>query len=181
MLNPASPLARLFAAPARPGAVEWIGIRPARREPLCAVSTVILDPATGIVGDHYRSRGQRTRQVTLVQSEHLAAIASFLGLQAITPEQLRRNVVVSGINLVALLGARFRIGSAVLEATGACHPCSRMEEAFGAGGYNAVRGHGGITARIVAGGEVRVGDAVTREPGCLPASADAGGVTPPSA
>ncbi len=123
------------------------------------VQTCVLDPAVGILGDHYRSRGQRTRQVTLIQAEHLAAIASFLGLAEVTPDRLRRNVVVRGINLLALQGRQLRLGCALLEVTGACHPCSRMEETFGTGGYNAVRGHGGVTARVIAGGAVRVGDA----------------------
>ena len=78
------------------------------------------------------------------------------------PEQLRRNLVVEGINLSALRNRRFRLGAALLEWSGECHPCSRMDEELGPGGYNAVRGHGGITARVLEGGTVRLGDAVER-------------------
>jgi MOSC domain-containing protein YiiM len=163
-LNPASPLSRLLSAPVRPGSVVWIGLRPARRAPLVSVHQAQLDPEQGLVDDHYRGSGRRTRQVTLIQQEHLTAIAAYLGLSDITPERLRRNVVVSGLNLLALQGRQFGLGTAVLEATGACHPCSRMEEEFGTGGYNAVRGHGGITARVLAGGTVGVGDAVVPLP-----------------
>lgn len=164
-LNPESPLARLMAAPMRAGTVTWIGVRPARRVPLHPVDSVAADPDVGLAGDHARSRGQRTRQVTLVQAEHLPAIASYLSVRDVAPESLRRNLVVSGTNLLALVGRRFRVGDAVLEGTGACHPCSRMEETFGPGGYNAVRGHGGITARIVGAGLIRVGDAVIADDG----------------
>ncbi|MFI7716720.1 MOSC domain-containing protein, partial [Acinetobacter baumannii] len=75
---------------------------------------------------------------------------------------LRRNLVVRGINLSALKGGRFSIGAAVLEYSGVCAPCSHMEAALGQGGYNAVRNHGGITARILESGTVRIGDVVTR-------------------
>jgi MOSC domain-containing protein YiiM len=75
---------------------------------------------------------------------------------------LRRNLVVRGVNLLALKGKRFRLGTALLEHSGECHPCSRMEDVFGPGGYNAVRGHGGITARVIEGGAIGLGDALTR-------------------
>lgn len=154
-------LSELLNAPIRPGRVVWIGLRPARRAAMTSVETVIADPVEGLVGDRYSGRSG-TRQVTLIQSEHLAAIASHLGLERIAPEQLRRNIVVEGINLTALKDRHFRLGTALLAWTGECHPCSRMEEAFGPGGYNAVRGHGGITARVVTGGAIAIGDALTR-------------------
>ena len=103
------------------------------------------------------------RQVTLIQAEHLPVIAALAGLETVAPEHLRRNVVVSGLALLALKDRRFRIGDVLLEGTGECHPCSRMEEAFGPGGYNAVRGHGGITARVLEGGLIEVGGLLVPE------------------
>ena len=67
---------------------------------------------------------------------------------------------MSAINLLALQHSRFSIGQVVLEGSGGCHPCSRMEAALGAGGFNAMRGHGGITARVLQPGLIRVGDEV---------------------
>jgi MOSC domain-containing protein YiiM len=158
-LNPASPPARLLNGPLRPGVVTWIGRRPERRQPLVPVPHADLDPDNGLTGDHYHGRTDKARQVTLIQAEHIAA---YLGNDPIEPARLRRNIVVSGINLHALKGRHFRLGSALLIATGECHPCSRMEEILGPGGYNAVRGHGGITARIIEAGAVHLGDRITR-------------------
>jgi MOSC domain-containing protein YiiM len=158
--NSASSLARLLNGPVRPGRVGWIGVRPARAQPMRPLERVSLDTDEGVTGDRYKSRGQRTRQVTLIEAESLAAIAAFLALPTVAPEQVRRNVVVSGINLLALKGRRFRLGEAELEYTGECHPCSRMEETLGPGGYNAMRGRGGITARVLVSGDVAWGDEV---------------------
>jgi MOSC domain-containing protein YiiM len=141
------------------GTVEWIGVRPARHAPTVSVDAVDARVDLGLDGDHYASRGGK-RQVTLIQAEHLEAVASMIGVPAVAPADLRRNLVVRGLNLLALKDKRFLAGDAVLEYTGLCHPCSRMEAALGPGGYNALRGHGGITARVVTSGRVALGSAV---------------------
>lgn len=153
-----SPLALLMSQYAGPGTIVWIGVRPERKAEVIAINSAILDPSYGIQGDHYAGRSGN-RQVTLIQAEHLPVIASMLQRELVTPEQLRRNIVVSGINLLALKDKSFQLGEAVLEYTGLCHPCSRMELTLGRGGYNAVRGHGGITARVTQPGKLQVGDA----------------------
>jgi MOSC domain-containing protein YiiM len=155
----ASLLSALITAPVRPGRITWIGVRPERRTPPVEATTATLIAGRGIEGDRYRS-ANGARQVTLIAAEDLAAIAQFLGRDRAEPHLLRRNLVTAGINLVALKRRRFRIGAVLLEGTGECAPCSRMEEAFGPGGYNAVRGRGGLTARILEGGTIAVGDAV---------------------
>jgi MOSC domain-containing protein YiiM len=151
-------LAELLATLPQTGRVAWIGVRPARRASVTAVDAVEAIAGQGLAGDHYAHDGNR--QVTLIQAEHLAAVAAFVGRPTLDPALIRRNIVVAALNLLALKGRRFRVGGALLEATGPCEPCSRMEEALGPGGYNAMRGHGGITARVVMGGPIRVGDAV---------------------
>lgn len=160
MLDNDTTLADLRARFPRSGRVNWIGLRPVPRAAIRAVDAAQLTADAGIEGDHRAARGGGKRQVTLIQQEHLGAIAELAGLDTVDPVLLRRNLVVSGISLAALRDRCFRIGEAVLEGTGECQPCSRMEESLGPGGYNAMRGHGGITARVLQGGVVCVGDAV---------------------
>lgn len=155
-------LARLFAQFPRAGRVEWIGVRPARDVPMREADSVRAEAGLGLVGDRYKG-GSGKRGVTLLQAEHLPAIAALSGHADVAPALLRRNLLVSGIPLVALKGRRFRVGEVLLEGTGPCDPCSRMEDALGPGGYNAMRGHGGLTAKILEGGTLRVGDAVVVE------------------
>ena len=140
------------------GKIEWIGLRPEKGAEIKPVSSARITPG-GLQGDHYQGTSGK-RDVTLVQAEHLKTVGSLLG-KAIDPAQIRRNIVVSGINLLALKDKQFQVGKeVVLMTTGACHPCSRMEKNLGFGGYNAMRGHGGITARVVRGGEVKEGDEI---------------------
>lgn len=142
------------------GRLEWIGIRPARREPVVSVEQAVLEFGRGIVGDHYRPKRGGGREVTLVQYEHLAQIADRLQRNAVSPVLLRRNLAISGIDLAGLKDRQFRIGDVVLEGTGLCSPCSRMEEALGPGGRRAMSGRGGITAIVRQGGWIQLGDRV---------------------
>lgn len=142
------------------GKIEWIGIRPAKKDTVLSKVDVSITVEEGLVGDHYTKSGGK-RMVTLIQAEHIDAVAGMLE-KNVDPSMLRRNIVVRGINLNALHDTTFKIGSdVILEGTGYCHPCSRMEANLGPGGYNAMRGHGGITARVVKGGEVSCGDSVS--------------------
>ena len=141
------------------GRLEWIGLSSARLATIEPVESATVQAGTGLDGDHHARSGRSKRQVTIIQSEHLTVVGQLLQ-KTVEPGDVRRNLAVSGINVLALKNERFRIGEVVLEGTGACNPCSRMEQNLGTGGYNAMRGHGGITARVISGGEIRLGDDV---------------------
>jgi MOSC domain-containing protein YiiM len=160
-------LRELMSTFPRPGRVEWIGVRPATRMPMQVLANVEAIEGRGLAGDRTaeKSRPGNARQVTLIQAEHLQAVAQLLARDPLDAALIRRNIVVSGINLLSLKGHCFRIGDALFETTGECHPCSVMEAQLGPGGYNAMRGHGGITARVIEGGMVTVGAAVVAQPG----------------
>jgi MOSC domain-containing protein YiiM len=127
------------------------------------VESVFANQNQGLEGDRYQGRNGK-RHVTLFQQEHLSVIEKLTG-QSITAAMLRRNLLISGINLHALKNQHFKIGKTILLGTGFCHPCSRMESILGPGGYNAMLGHGGLTARIVVSGEILIGDNVNALPG----------------
>ena len=149
------------------GNIEWIGLRKTEGNLVNNVNSAELLTDHGLVGDKAAHRRGSKRQVTLIQAEYLAVIASFLNRKSILPQELRRNIVISGINLGILKGYKIRLNEAVLVITGNCAPCKKMEEILGFGGFNAMRNHGGVTAVVDKGGVIRVGDEVvvlTEEP-----------------
>jgi MOSC domain-containing protein YiiM len=141
--------------------IEWIGLRPAKKKELQSVKEAQIDSKIGLVGDHFKSI-RKKRQITLIQKEHLDFVSATMKK---TKDEIsfltRRNIVVSNLNLLALKGKQFKLGEEViLEYTDPCHPCSRMEENLGDGGLNAMRGHGGICAKVIKGGTIKLGDKI---------------------
>lgn len=154
------PLKELLAAVPQTGTVQWMGVRPAARAEMIIVDAVEARREAGLTGDHTRPSPRNARQVTLIQWEHLAVVSALIG-RSLEPQDVRRNIAVTGINLFSLKNRRFQIGKAIFETTGWCQPCARLEERLGLGTFQAMRGHGGITARILSGGIIRVGDTVS--------------------
>lgn len=138
------------------GSVVSMRICVGHREPMKEVESAEMVAGYGIEGDrHATARGARTkRQVLLMDAETLGAF----GLEG---GQARENVTTRGIDLHALpAGSRVALGAdAVVELTGFCAPCERMDELRG-GLREAMVDRRGMLATVVAGGSVRVGDAV---------------------
>jgi MOSC domain-containing protein YiiM len=141
--------------------IEWIGVRPRRREPLMAVTEAEAVADLGLRGDHRMTKTPGSgRQVTFISREFVAQIEQHLGKNGLDPAVLRRNIVVSGINLNALRRQQFWFGEALFEATQLCHPCARMEAELGPGGVVAMMGYGGLCAKVLQTGQIAIGDSL---------------------
>jgi MOSC domain-containing protein YiiM len=119
----------------------------------------------GIEGDRYcEGTGFWTPygdvcEVTLISSEDLDYIESELGIRVRNGEH-RRNIVTRGVKLADLRGRRFRIGETVLEYDRPRPPCRHVQDLTEPGMTRALKGRGGICARVVEGGTIRAQDAI---------------------
>ncbi|MFC3116226.1 MOSC domain-containing protein [Cellvibrio fontiphilus] len=164
-MNSQAKLLDKLCANIAPGKLEWIGLRSERRGEVVVVDQAEAAVGLGLMGDHRMKKTPGSaRQVTLISSEYIEAICRHTGHQSIDPLLLRRNLVISGMNMNLLRYQRLQIGEVILETNALCHPCSRMDEALGAGGTAAMFGYGGLCAKVIQGGVMRVGDAVVRLP-----------------
>lgn len=148
------------------GVVEAIFTAPAAGVPCLARHTVRTIPGGGLEGDRYAA-GEGTfsgtpgagRQLTLIAAEVLEALAVEEGI-ALTGADARRNLVTRGVDLDALLGSRFRIGTVECVAVRDCPPCKTLQERTQPGVLEALAGRGGIRADILTQGSISVGDAI---------------------
>lgn len=147
------------------GRLEWIGLRSERRGEVVVVESAQAVIDLGLVGDHRMKKTPGSaRQVTLISREYIQQICQHTDHSEIDPRLLRRNLVISGMNMNLLRYQRLQIGEIILETNALCHPCSRMDEALGRGGAAAMFGYGGLCAKIIQGGRLAVGDDVVRLP-----------------
>jgi MOSC domain-containing protein YiiM len=147
----------------RAGVVEQILIGSRAQEPLTAVDESTAIAGRGLEGDRYADgagtfgSGRPGSALTLVDASVLNALATARG----GPVDHRRNVVVRGTDLNALVGRRFRLGSAICQGRRLCEPCAHLDRLSGGGLLRPLVHRGGLRADVVVGGPVRTGDALT--------------------
>jgi MOSC domain-containing protein YiiM len=128
--------------------------------PLVEVDEVECVAGRGLRGDRYFDHAPDFKgQVTFVARETLERLWEELAIPAERRDlaATRRNVVTSGIDLLALIGREFTIGGVRFLGTEECKPCSWMDHAIGEGAEVRLRGQGGLRARILSDGRLRTG------------------------
>lgn len=136
-------------------------------QPMQAPESLTLIAGKGVEGDRYlRGTGfyspkpEPGRQVTLFEIETLEAIERDHGI-TLLPHEHRRNVTVRGVPLNHLVGRRFRLGPCLLEATRLSVPCRYLEDLLGRAVFKPMINRSGLNCRILEGGVVHIGDAIT--------------------
>ncbi len=146
------------------GLVTQIFIGPEEGAPMKPVDEVGAISGMGLEGDRYFDAGDEEHdpglEVTLFSSEGLEAGRTASGLD-ITPEDMRRNLMTEGVSLSSLIGQRFAVGEVQLEGLEENPPCSLLQQLAGKPLLKPMIDKGGIRARIVAGGTIRVGDEIS--------------------
>jgi MOSC domain-containing protein YiiM len=152
--------------------VEAICIAAGDSAPMQAVAEIEAIAGTGLRGDRYaegtgfysaRPTDPGAREVTLFEAEVLDLLRTDHGIELDATEH-RRNLTVRGIRLMDLLGQRFTVGDVVLEGVKDCPPCEHLEQLTGKRLLRPLVDRGGLRARVLVGGTLRVGDAIALQP-----------------
>jgi len=146
------------------GAIEAIFVVPVGGEMMQQVTEAKALVGCGLEGDRYCKRtgywtGVDECEATFIQAEHLDEIARTTGIGVNNGEH-RRNIVTRGVELESLRGRQFQVGEAVFEYDRSRPPCSYIEGLTEPGMTRALVRRGGICARVVKSGRIRVGDTI---------------------
>ena len=142
------------------GKLEWIGVRPVDRHSIVVLSSVKALANYGLEGDKSSCKQGGKRQVTITCVENIAYLQVYTTRSELGPSDFRRNLLVSGLNLNNLKDKKFYIGDVLFKGTGDCTPCKKMNKVFDKGTFRSMNGKGGITATILIGGTISLGDKV---------------------
>lgn len=158
----------LKAAPKVTGTVEAIYIASSAGEPMRTLSEAEAITGRGLAGDRYlegtgyysnRPLADGSREITLIEAEDLEGIMRETGIR-LDPSESRRNVLTRSACVNSLIGKRFRMGQVLCEGIRICEPCTYLEKLTGKRVMRPLVHRGGLRARIVSGGTVRVGDQI---------------------
>ena len=148
------------------GAVVSLHRAPRAFLPMGSFDELNLISGYGVEGDRYATKQgfyshkpEEGRQVSFFEVETLEALLRDHGI-TLHPEEHRRNVMTRGVPLNHLVGRRFRVGDAVVEATRLSVPCRHIEEITGQEIFNPLINRSGLNAKILKGAVVRVGDPI---------------------
>ena len=134
--------------------------RPPDDFPLVEVKQIECVAGRGIRGDRfYDYRDNYKGQITFFSSEVFDRLAEHFGVRDKTAGTLRRNVIVSGIDLNELIGEEFSIQGVRLRGTAHCRPCYWLDQAIAPGAEKFLAGNGGLRAAILTDGIIAVGNA----------------------
>lgn len=149
------------------GEVVAVYITPEAGGRLGSVPEVEAVPGKGLIGDRYYSETgtfsnpeKDDREVTLIETEALEAVRRDYRLE-FEPGDTRRNIHTRGVPLNHLVGEEFRVGEVRLKGLKLCEPCGYLARKVSEPFSKALVHRGGLRARIIDGGTIHVGDAVT--------------------
>jgi MOSC domain-containing protein YiiM len=140
---------------AMPGSVESIAVAPKESALPSAVDEIEVT-ARGLVGDRYGDAGD----ITLIEAEALAGLLADTGIE-LSHEESRRQVLTRGIDLNALVGQRFTVGTVECEGIELCEPCNHLQSLTKPGVLRGMVHRAGLRADIVGPGHIMVGDKIT--------------------
>jgi len=131
---------------------------PAGRHRIVEPSEVYCVAGRGIMGDRFFDHKENYKgQITFFASEVFEDVCRDLGVRGQSPGVLRRNVITSGVDLNTLIGEEFILQGIRFAGVEECRPCYWMDQALAPGAEAALRGRGGLRARILDDGTLRVG------------------------
>ncbi|MDA2913868.1 MAG: MOSC domain-containing protein [Candidatus Acidoferrales bacterium] len=137
---------------AEPGRVVALWVSPRRGQPMELRSAVRARENYGLEGcAHARPNG--ARQVLLIDSETLEEFG-------VPPGALKENLTTQGLEVPSLPpGTRLQVGGVLLEVAKECRPCREVNHVQ-PGLLERIAGRRGQLARVLAGGEIQVGDPI---------------------
>jgi len=148
------------------GSIVSINIAEEAAGPMRSISEVRAVPGKGLEGDRYFQHAGTWsdlpgsgREVTLIESEAIEALAREEGI-SIEPGQARRNLVTRGVAVNHLVGVEFSVGAVRLRGMRLAEPCGHLEKLTAHGVRSGLVHRGGLRAKILTEGIIRVGDPV---------------------